>query len=171
MSERVAERVGTKETRPRPVYCHALGCSRATRHGKPYCGKHVDRHGYVQEILSNLEHQREEQARVKRWGHRHVGVDGITAQDILLRIQFKGPRGVRRLARELALDPLVAEAYKQALVLAGLVELTPRRNEDHLVLTDSGRARLEPGYGLATARTSAELSPTASSDAGWKIAS
>lgn len=104
-----------------PLRCEV--CGQATREGKPYCPDHVERHGYVQEVMAALERRAAEEERVLRKGAAAVDPEGINAREILLQLRLHGERTVERLARDLQLDPRLVPHYAQALARRGLVRL------------------------------------------------
>lgn len=128
--------------------CESPGCSRATREGKPFCPEHVTSHPYVQELERTLEAQRVEQARVRKRGARAVDPAGLTAEEIVRQIRVQGPRSVRALAREMALDPRTTRAYVDALVERGVLRLEPARRSPRVWL-------VEPEAASSTARGAA----------------
>ncbi len=132
-----------------PRRCDSPGCSRATREGKPFCTQHVSSHPYVQELERTLEAQRVEQARVRQHGARAVDPAGLTAEEIVRQIRVLGPRSVRALAREMALDPRTTRSYVDALVKLGVLRLERARRSPRVWLVEPQAAPSASARGAA----------------------
>ncbi|MEZ6187046.1 MAG: hypothetical protein R3F62_18805 [Planctomycetota bacterium] len=106
---------------PAPL-CERPGCTETTRERKPYCTEHVTDHGYVQELLDQLDAIEREVKDVRKSGSRAVSLDGPTSLDLLGFLRENGARSVPRLARDLNLPVEVVKHYVTALARAGKIQ-------------------------------------------------
>ncbi len=104
-------------------FCDISGCTQTTREWKPFCPDHVERHPYVQSILSTLAEREDEEEKVRQRGPKAVNPTGLTAKELVLHLSLHGARTVERLSRELQLDSKVLDGYVGALVRRGVVAL------------------------------------------------
>ncbi len=115
-------------------YCEVPSCTQTTREGKPYCPDHVDRSPYVQDVLSYLATQEDEQDIAKRESERlkakpraklrdFVDLQGPTVKAILQQLDQHGARTMERLARETNTDTDVLDIFVRALIKANIVVL------------------------------------------------
>ncbi len=110
-----------------PRHCELPDCRRATRAGKPFCPRHVDQHGYVQQLMVEIGAREQEVERVSRLGPRGVDFEGRTVADIMSYLQVHGNRTVPGLARELNLDCATLEDFVKALKRRGEVTTSVNR--------------------------------------------
>lgn len=97
--------------------CQADGCSASTREGKPFCPDHVEKHGYVQNILMLLQKQDEEIEKVAKQGSiRPIKNDSLTAKELVQHIHIHGARTLPRLSREFQIEEDVLTVYARYLV-------------------------------------------------------
>ena len=109
--------------RPVARHCDAPDCRSATRSGKPFCPKHVDRLPYVQELLGKIANREAEEARVRDQGPRAVDPEALTSKEVVQFLRVNGKRSVPRLARDLNLDFETLDHYVDALIRHGQIEL------------------------------------------------
>lgn len=121
------------------VRCSAEECNRATRHGKPYCPRHVHLHDYARDVLDALARMEEECALILRRGARAVDLDGLLVREICTAIRRQGSVSVALLARDLSLDRRVVHHCVVALTRCGALEMAPGRRS-----RDSARVQPHP---------------------------
>lgn len=119
-----------RTNKARARHCDLKGCDKATREGKPFCVDHVERHDYVGRLLAEMRRREEDDALVMRKGSKAVKWESLTAQEILNHLRVYGSRTLRRICRELTLEPKLAEAYMIALVSCGAIHTTTSRRGD-----------------------------------------
>ena len=110
---------GPSDSRTR--FCAAAGCILTTREGKPYCPDHVDRHPYVQNLLSALAEREDEESKVKQRGARAVNPEGLAVKELILHLSLHGARTEERLCRELQMEPKVLDGYINSLKRRGII--------------------------------------------------
>jgi hypothetical protein len=96
-------------------HCHAPGCGKSTREGKPYCSEHVDHQPYVQQLIDQLAEHEQKVAKIKAGKTRVAKADDLVAKEIVLQLREHGARTLERLARDLREDTVTITAYVHAL--------------------------------------------------------
>lgn len=108
--------------------CEALGCSRATREGKPYCPRHLELNPYVGNVLAGIEAMVEEAEEVRRRGARAKNARGPLGRELLVKLRDAGGSAtLDRLARNLNVEARVVRLLLWALQREG--ELTLSRGD------------------------------------------
>jgi hypothetical protein len=103
--------------------CEIGACRNSTREQKPFCSLHVEQNTYVRGLLSTLEGQEKEEARVRRSGARAVDSQGLNAIEILRQLRFHGDQTAERLALTIRIDLELVEVYVRALAKENLIFL------------------------------------------------
>jgi len=103
--------------------CGDLGCTKATREGKPYCPDHVGKNSHANRVLQDIAKRTAEDQAVAAGITPVAGynIRGITARAILQQLDEFGVRTKARLCRELTLERGVLDGYVKALLKRGLV--------------------------------------------------
>lgn len=128
VSDRRMAMIEQVERNPRsPRRCSEPGCSKATRHGKPMCPRHVEGLPYVAALLEKLAERDRQDELVRQRGARAVQFDSLTAKEVLAYLREHGAHTAERIARELNLDPKVATAYLVAMRRGGLLRTRSNR--------------------------------------------